>query len=413
MKKQKNLDELYRERLLGKEVPPPEDAWSNIMSQLPAKQPERSIFLPFWYKIAGVAAALMIAATLALDYFVSPDLFNTERSIPALTSEDRKEQTEEKTIEPYEEQKQEPVRQPEGIIVKNRSAKKAKKLIPFPTHNAIASKVTKDEENIDNESGVLPSSEIADQNPTKSLTENTPEEITADAIASEENTADAILSEELIQDPEREHTEIEAGKMAEIRLRLSTKVAPLFTNGSSSGEQGSQGNSIAYGVSVSYKISDKIAIRSGVNKMEISRNAPTVTYAGGVQANSVAGNANTTLAAPTVDVAGSNSSFYELPLEMEYTLIDKKLQLHLLGGSSLLFLEDTAFPMRNMPAGAPENKAEEQKLHYTGNLGIGLGYRLFKNIEVNLEPTVKVRLGSSENLSPYYLGIYSGFSYRF
>lgn len=404
MKNKKNLDELYRERLLGKEVPPPDDAWGNIRSHLPAKQPERSTLLPLWYKIAGIAAALLITATIALDYFVAPGLVDFDRSNPGLTSEDPQgvEKTEE-TYGSFEEQIPENVKQPEGIISENRNVKKGRKITSFPAATTLASETIEDEKDIQGKSNIhLPSGET-DKNPVTSEVEIILEEITPGAIASQEVESTANMEQE----------EVELNNPEGSRFSLSTKVAPLFTNGSKSEDRGSAGNSIAYGLSVSYKISKKIAIRSGINKMEISRSAPTVTYAGGVEARSFVGSSNTTLATPTIDVAERNSSFIELPLEMEYTLIDKKLQLHLLGGSSLLFFNNSVVVDNGITAGESGNHFEQQKLHYTGNIGLGLGYSLLKNIEINLEPTLKIRLGREENFNPYYLGIYSGLTYRF
>ncbi len=405
MKNQKNLDELYRERFLGKEVPPPDDAWGNIVSQLPAKQPERKILPLFWYKLGGIAAALLIAATVALNYFAAPGPLDSERSNPVITSEDPQEveQTEQRTYGSFEEQIPENVKQPEAIISENRGVKKGKKLTSFSTATTLASETTEDEKDIEDRPGIhLPSGET-DKDLVTVEAKMIPEEITPDAIASEEVESTADM----------EHEKVDLDNSADSRFSLSTKVAPLFTNGSNSEDQGSAGNSIAYGLSVSYKVSKKIAIRSGITKMDISRSAPTVTYAGGVEARSLVGSSNTTLATPSVDVTERNSSFIELPLEMEYALIDKKLQLHLLGGSSILFLDNNAVPVTGITAGESGDQAEQQKLHYTGNIGLGLGYSLLKNIELNLEPTLKVRLGSSENLSPFYFGIYSGFSYRF
>ena len=56
-------------------------------------------------------------------------------------------------------------------------------------------------------------------------------------------------------------------------------------------------------------------------------------------------------------------------------------------------------------------------IHFSTNLGIGLKYSFMKSFEFNLEPTVKYQLNTyssdSGDFKPYFLGVYSGVSYKF
>ena len=405
MKNQKNLDDLYRERFLGKQVPPPEDAWANIMGRLPHKQAKKSLFIPFWYKLSGVAAVFLIAGTLALNYTGGTDPLDVQDLRQQITIEDHRDfwQTEKNAFENFNEQMRITSGYLEEIISENKGVKKGKKSNSFVAPQPVPLATTENTNDNHDRSGTPLASEETDRNQMIAEAEEIPEEKFPGTSASIE------ITEPLT----REQDEEKIADSKTSRLSLSTKVAPLFTEESSNVGQGGTGNSIAYGLSITYKISDKLAIRSGITKMDINRSAPSVTYTSGVQAKTLDGSPNTSLASPTIDVAEKNSSFLEVPLEMAYTLMDKKLQLHLLGGSSLLFSTQNSVQEKGSQSSTPEGSIEPQKVHYTGNIGLGLGYQIVKNVEVNLEPTLKIRLGSSENLSPYFMGIYSGLSYRF
>ncbi len=62
MSEKKNIDQFFKERLEHNEVPPPPMAWDHIEAQLRAKKKRRVI--PFWWKLSGTAAVLLLAFTL-------------------------------------------------------------------------------------------------------------------------------------------------------------------------------------------------------------------------------------------------------------------------------------------------------------------------------------------------------------
>ena len=110
--------------------------------------------------------------------------------------------------------------------------------------------------------------------------------------------------------------------------------------------------------------------------------------------------------------------FIEMPFELSYTLLNRKLGVEVLGGFSTLFLNKNEIFLRtdglNTKIGTANNLND---IHFSTNLGIGIQYKLFKNFDARLEPTFKYQLNTFSNGSnefrPYIFGVYSGVSYRF
>jgi hypothetical protein len=54
---------------------------------------------------------------------------------------------------------------------------------------------------------------------------------------------------------------------------------------------------------------------------------------------------------------------------------------------------------------------------YSANFGLGLNYNVSEKIKINLEPTFKYQINTFRNTSgdfqPYFIGIYTGLSYKF
>jgi hypothetical protein len=73
MKQKKNIDQLFKDRFAEHEVTPPPHVWENIQAQLQEK--DRDI-IPLWWKVAGIAASLVLLFTIGNTLFN-----NTSKSI--------------------------------------------------------------------------------------------------------------------------------------------------------------------------------------------------------------------------------------------------------------------------------------------------------------------------------------------
>ena len=110
--------------------------------------------------------------------------------------------------------------------------------------------------------------------------------------------------------------------------------------------------------------------------------------------------------------------YLEMPVEMTYSLFDKKFGLKIIGGFSTLFLQDNSITIvsesRDVLLGKANNLSD---VHFSTNFGLGIKYGFMKSFEFNLEPTVKYQLNTfssnAGNFKPYIFGVYSGISYKF
>ncbi|MGQ8335938.1 hypothetical protein ACUNWD_05255 [Sunxiuqinia sp. A32] len=113
-----------------------------------------------------------------------------------------------------------------------------------------------------------------------------------------------------------------------------------------------------------------------------------------------------------------NFEYVEIPFNLRYKLIDGGFDISLLGGFSTNFLIGNDVYLTN---GEKERIGETKnmnKLSYSTTIGMGLDYGISDHISVRLEPQIKYYLGSLNNSSavnfkPYTIGIYTGLSYRF
>ncbi len=260
-----------------------------------------------------------------------------------------------------------------------------------------------------------------------------------DAIA--ENEEVAVLEENKKEKPDH-------------RWNVAPNVAPVyyssFGNGSSIDQTFSdnpqQGDvNMSYGVQVSYALNKRLSVRSGVNNVDLSYSTKgievgtgpvavalrSVDYGGrqivvtaldrGTLANSVSsGEFGEIMPKSTQGEARliQNINYYEVPLELKYALVDSKFGVNLIGGVSTLFLGNNEISVKadnfTNVLGEANNLSS---LSFSTNIGLGLDYKLSKKFTFNIEPMFKYQLNpytdSSVNFKPYYLGVYSGLSFRF
>ena len=92
--------------------------------------------------------------------------------------------------------------------------------------------------------------------------------------------------------------------------------------------------------------------------------------------------------------------------------------VNLISGFSTLVLNENKVNLNsnnvNMTIGEANNL---NKVHYSGNIGLGLNYSISKNINFNFEPVFKYQVNTFSNdvgnFKPFAVGIYSGINYRF
>jgi hypothetical protein len=235
-------------------------------------------------------------------------------------------------------------------------------------------------------------------------------------------------------------------------------VAPVYFNAIGEGSSvhsifvpnSKSGNiNMSYGLSVGYEINSKFKIRTGIHSVNLGYDTNDVSFSSSPTAstNGQIDNIDYTLTARnlvvssqpggsalseapvnSLDVSAQNPEregfmtqqlgYLEIPVELNYTLINRKFGLNLIGGVSSLFLMDNSVALTSGNLTTEMGEANNiNDLNFSANFGLGVNYNFSQNIQLNIEPVFKYQLNTfSETdgtFNPYALGIYSGLSFKF
>lgn len=249
--------------------------------------------------------------------------------------------------------------------------------------------------------------------------------------------------------------EKEVGKNAEEKEKeskwgVSTNAAPVYFNSATNGSpintqfaenSKSYASTLSYGVGINYAISKKLSFRTGINALTLEYNTNDVSYTttmkgvtddGSMMSRNTNGQAvvfvnkqDVTLSSDVENFVQNSTgklnqvtSYYEIPVELSYKLIDKKFGIEFIGGMSSLFLNQNSISLLSnglqMEIGQANNL---NRVHFSSNVGIGFKYSFLKSLEVNFNPMFKYQLNTytdnAGNFKPYFIGLYSGLSYKF
>jgi hypothetical protein len=202
---------------------------------------------------------------------------------------------------------------------------------------------------------------------------------------------------------------------------------------------------MSYGLNGSYAVNKKLKIRAGINKVQLgyqtndvlifentnpvataNRQIANVNLTDSMSKHSIYSarnfkfdNAPATLFTQELGSLDQQLGFIEVPIELEYNVIERKIGLNLIGGFSALFLSDNdVYAVLNNGDRTRLGEASNIKdLSYTANFGIGLDYNFSKQFQFNLEPTFKYQINTfnntSGNFNPFFIGVYTGLSFKF
>lgn len=228
------------------------------------------------------------------------------------------------------------------------------------------------------------------------------------------------------------------------KWEITTAIAPVYLGSSSNGSpidsqfannSKEYENTMSYGVGVNYSLNKKFTVRTGVNKVNLSYLTNNVEFYPEIGTSRIQNikyggqgafiNIQNILLEPRVNLNASQfgsiqqmMSYYEVPLEVSYRLLNKKFGINLIGGVSSFVLDDNKIMVVSDDFSALVGEANNlNRLHFSTNFGIGFRYSFFKSFQANFEPTFKYQLNtfshSNGGFKPYFIGLYSGISYRF
>ena len=281
---------------------------------------------------------------------------------------------------------------------------------------------------------------------TNSEKEKEEEKLMEPDSANSSNTIEEILAKNEDLD-EKEEEKVN-------RWSLSANAAPVYYNTLGKGshiddqfiDNPKNGEiNTSYGINVGYILSDKLKIRSGINKLNLSYDTANVIVYENVASTPSSSPLRTINFIPNsqgqnISVLSTNSlavqqissvindnlnaalsqrlSYLEVPLELEYAVVRNRFELNLISGFSTFFLNDnevvTEVEDRKTKIGEANNV---NNISFSANAGIGIGYKFSNAIKFNLEPTFKYQINAysetSGNFKPYIIGMYTGISYKF
>lgn len=224
-------------------------------------------------------------------------------------------------------------------------------------------------------------------------------------------------------------------------LSGGSSLDPMFSDNSQSGNV-----NLSYGVGVDYAINEKLSVRSGVNNVNLSyatgdvqiASAPiafaleNIDYGSGRGAvttvfdkgSPLPGDGDGTFGSIIPKSTGGNAEisqqlqYYEVPLELKYALVSNKFGINVIGGMSTLLLGNNEIIVNDGDFRTVLGEANNlNSISFTSNIGLGFNYQLSEKFRFNIEPMFKYQLNpytdSSVDFRPYYLGVYSGLSFKF
>ncbi|WP_222982781.1 outer membrane beta-barrel protein [Flagellimonas meishanensis] len=252
--------------------------------------------------------------------------------------------------------------------------------------------------------------------------------------------------------------EIEVADASQNKWSVGPSLAPVYFNGSGEGSpihsnfasNSKSGNvNLSYGLTVAYNIGKRLKVRSGVHRVNYGYDTNDVIFSSSLESstNQTIDNINYSETSRTLVVQSKNDfqgralndasvelaanevpalegkmvqqlGYIEVPLELNYTLVDKKLGVALIGGVSSLFLVENSVLLESQDLVTEMGEANNaNSVNYSTNIGIGLNYEISPKLQFNLEPVFKYQLNTFSETAgpfrPYSVGVYSGVSLRF
>ena len=473
MNDKKNIDRFFQEQFKDFEMPPKEQVWKNIETELKKEKKERKT-IPFWIKFPGIAAAILLGI-LALNTLFSDHSGSKNSGVTKSENKDTVPPQKEKNFNPLQIEKTAPI-----VVNKIKTGQKNEK--EFTSSNQPEVNSSKNKETTQSSAIVYlqknhPSVKPAIINTIDlSTNENVTEKIAATTFKPFDITANKTLEKDHLKEHEnatiaaidsknkssntagtlneldeilktKKHKEVEVVN-AKNKWQITPNIAAVYLNPNSAGSsidpqfsenQKTTDNSLSFGVGVNYAVSNKVTLRSGINKLELGYNTNDVVYSTGLSNNNLA-NINYTSNALIEIKNESNSSmlslfeinlqktnsgainqkmgYYEVPLEISYAILDKKFGINLIGGVSTLFLNQNKISLVSSETNVTLGEAKNlNQINFSTNVGIGFQYEIVKSFQINFEPMLKYQMntfsGTSGKVKPIFVGLYSGISYSF
>jgi hypothetical protein len=277
------------------------------------------------------------------------------------------------------------------------------------------------------------------------------EELKTDTITLATVTIGENPMEKLLREKETKKVVDEKEKWS--KWAVNSYVSPVFFNSFASGSPISDefasnkktfNNSTSYGVGVAYNLNKRLAIKTGVSNLNLDYDTENIAFYSSFEDQSKIANTNIERnsngkylflkhekdisknaienqiyqSSQNLGNLNQRTQYIEVPLELSYAIVNKKIGVAIKGGMSTLFLTENEVSIKAIDGNMQIGKASNlNSVHFSSNLGLGVSYNFMKNLQLNVEPTLKYQINTfnknSEDFTPYVIGVNTGISYKF
>ncbi len=502
MSKKKHIDDLFQERFKDFEAVPDDSVWEKIKSRQQKKE-RKILLLPFWYRLAGAAAVITIISSLGFVFFTQKSTPTTE-FVNKDTLTIKEEQTTEITFtnknitkenQPSTINNLESNSGTSSVVSSKRDTTKSdnnprrKPASKNPQNNTIpliSDKNTTKDKQTHPRTSIAKTKEQLKRSNTEIAKQSRITDLWQDKHYTTQTELDKLLlsnSEEKEEEEEEENsmtttnTDTSKTSIYEVvnldspiknkensakKWTIAPTIAPVFYNSLSNGssiaetykdnDKTSEAN-LSYGVQIAYTMSDRIQIRGGVHKLQLSYATQDVGLSRSIHLGATESSAEGDESLRLVDLSNQSSQnnslseqfdtdfipnptaianrplegiarqrigYIEVPLEITYAIINQRFGIQLIGGiSTLLLNENENLLTFDTNDGTSTSLGKSENLNsfsFSSNLGLGINYKISQRLKVHLEPIFKHQINaytSTTDFDPYIFGIYTGASFRF
>lgn len=422
MLERKNIDRVFQENLKDLEINPSKNVWNGIELYLTEQPLKKSI--PLWQRLSGVAVIFILFFMGGVWYYNLNSITNNEpNNIISDTNFNSSNADSQTPPNEIESKFQNEIANAE-VSKSSRAAhdEESAVFVKKPDNNVIVTST-----DISSIYSSVDSKYVVDKDDfLKSLKSNENSISNIDPVNVKEETREAKRN----------------------KWSIGTTVAPVYYNTLQSGSPISEDlsnnskasdNALSVGLKLNYQINRKFNVHSGVNKVElayVTSNVNATSTTSKIGSNSNVTKSGIVLTNTGIQNGEINSSsnaqgksglsgelnqsieYYELPLEMTYSLYESKFGIGLVGGFSTYVLSKNSISLASQnqitDLGGASNLND---VNFSGNVGVDFDYKINKNWYLNVAPMFKYQFNTysnnAGNFQPYYFGVYSGLNYRF
>ncbi|MGY5355398.1 outer membrane beta-barrel protein [Wenyingzhuangia sp. IMCC45467] len=428
MKEPKNIERLFQEKLKDLEMAPNPAVWNKIEQSMASPKKSKKGFI--WWLSGTVAALFLIGFFLFTNkYFIKPETASKEivkekKSDSTYTEKNTLKKTESTLAKKAEKIKN---------TVENSTNKKNKiaETPPLQPKKNISTNPTLNQ--------IEPSNKIANNTSkeTPNISTNILNKDATTSISEKQNLAAVIEKENVISPLKKTKYWSIAPVVSELFYNTISNKSPVDSSLDNASKKGE--SSTSFGLKIAYQASKKWRIQTGIHKVDLAQTTENIAISSISRSSSFA-NSSQTVSTPNISnneeitFIDSNADnevrktennnklrqsfgYIEIPVEINYQLFEtNKMQFHLVGGVSSLFLTKNNLQIQNPNYSYSNGEATNlNDVNFSFNLGTAIEYHFTNRWFFNLSPMLKMQTQTFSNTDnkPYLLGVSTGINYKF